>query len=94
MVLGQYPEILNNFNVRIVRRPLKHLNLEVREKTLRVLGIVARYILLLEEHLVEVEVIEKLLCEDFTVFFIIHVTTHPNKYSEAVCNDNTPNQDR
>jgi hypothetical protein len=94
MALGQCPEILDNFKIRIVRWPLKHLNLELREKTLRVLGTVAGCILLLEEHLIDVEVIKKSLCEDFTVFFVMPVTAHPNKYSEAVCNDSTPNQDR
>ncbi len=94
MVLGQCLEILYNFKVRIVRQPWKQLNLEVREKTLRVLGSVAGFIVLLEEHLIEIEVIEKLFCENFTVFFIMHVTTDPNKYSEAVYNDSTLNQDR
>jgi hypothetical protein len=95
MVLGQCLEILDNVKVRIVSRPCKQLNLEVREKTFRVLGSVAGCIVLLEEHLIEVEVIEKLFCENFAVSFIMHVTAHPlNKYSEAVCNDRTPNQDR
>ncbi len=54
MALGQCPEILDNFKIRIVRWPLKHLNLELREKTLCVLGSVAGCILLLEEHLIDV----------------------------------------
>jgi hypothetical protein len=60
MALGQCLEILDNFKIRIVRWLTKHLNLELREKTLRVLGGVAGCILLLEEHLINVEVIKNL----------------------------------